>query len=147
MTLINTIVSNYGLIQASDSNITRSDSAEPTSGPKVFQLGFTNAALALAGTYRVGSQRMDTWMPRCISDYAASPQPTLEGFANYLKDRLDRELNDRQRAVSIQGWAVGCGFFPQPVTQLAAAGSQGLPASAWVMASRAVRPWLAAESR
>lgn len=98
MTLINTIVSNYGLIQASDSNITRSDSAEPTSGPKVFQLGFINAALALAGTYRVGSQRMDTWMPSCISDYATSPQPTLEGFAHYLKDRLDRELNDRQKA-------------------------------------------------
>jgi hypothetical protein len=98
MTLITTIVSNYGLIQASDSNITRSDSAEPRSGPKVFHLGFTDAALALAGTYEVGSQGMDTWMPSCISDYAATSQPSLEGFAHYLSDRLEEELNDRQRA-------------------------------------------------
>jgi hypothetical protein len=63
MTLINTIVSKYGLIQASDSNLTRSGSATPETGSKVFHLGFTQAALALAGTYEVGSQRMDTWMP------------------------------------------------------------------------------------
>ena len=97
MTLITTIISNFGLIQASDSNITRSDAAEPTPGPKVFRLQFVDAALALAGTYRVGDQRMDAWMPRCIRDYAATTQLSLEGFAGYLGDRLDRELTSRQR--------------------------------------------------
>jgi hypothetical protein len=98
MTLITTIVSNYGLIQASDSNITRSDSTEAKPGQKVFRLGFADAALSLAGTYRVGSQRMDEWMPNCISEYAATTQPSLEGFAQHLRGRLDEGLTDRQRA-------------------------------------------------
>lgn len=54
MTLIVTVVSDYGLIQASDSNITREDASEPVAGRKVFRLGFVEGALALAGTYRVG---------------------------------------------------------------------------------------------
>jgi hypothetical protein len=97
MTLINTIISNYGLIQASDSNITRLGSAVPTPGQKVFQLGFTNAALALAGTYGVGDERMDTWMPACITAYGSTPQPSLKGFAYYLRDRLDSDLTGQQK--------------------------------------------------
>ena len=99
MTLITTIISNHGLIQASDSNVTRSDSSTATSDPKVFDLSFAEAALALAGTYRVGSERMDTWMPRCIQTYADDvDEPSIEDFANYLKGRLDRELTDGQRS-------------------------------------------------
>ena len=47
--------------------------------------------------------------------------------------------------VSIQGYSVSCGS--RRAVQLAGTGSQGSPARARVMASRAVSPWLAAESR
>jgi len=101
--------------------------------------------------------------PERVAEWKKSAYPKIrklaakEGasifFADEASIRTDHHAGTtwapvgRTPVVSIQGWAVGCGFFPQPVTQLAAAGSQGLPASAWVMASRAVRPWLAAESR
>jgi hypothetical protein len=118
VTLITTIISNYGLIQASDSNVTRVDSATATSDPKVFRLPFTDAALALAGTYRVGNERMDTWMPRCIETYAEeSADSSLEGFAHHLKDCLDQELTDGQRSfptlIHIVGYiADGNGIHP-----------------------------------
>ncbi len=98
MTIINSIVSDHGLIQASDSNVTRPGSSDASSDPKVFPLGFTDGALALAGTYEVWNQRMDRWMPSCIRDYAASTDsPTQEGFAYYLKERLNTDLTSSQR--------------------------------------------------
>ena len=97
MTIIISIVSDHGLIQASDSNVTRSGSSDASSCQKVFPLGFTDGALALAGTYRAWNQRMDTWMPSCISDYASTDSPTQEGFAYYLKDRLNTDLTSDQR--------------------------------------------------
>jgi hypothetical protein len=50
-----------------------------------------------AGSYRVGGVRMDGWMPSCISGYAATSDPSLEGFAHHLKERLDDELTDGER--------------------------------------------------
>ena len=91
VTIIISIVSDHGLIQASDSNVTWSDSSEAFSGPKVFPLGFTTA-LALAGTYEAGDQRMDTWMASCIEEYASTDSPTQEGFVYYLKERLETDL-------------------------------------------------------
>ena len=55
------------------------------------------------------------------------------------------EATARSYLVSIQGWVVKCGFAGG--VQLAVAGSHGSPARARVMASRAVSPWFAAESR
>lgn len=43
MTLIATVISNQGIIQASDSNLTSSRGPVKT-GPKVFRLGFVNGA-------------------------------------------------------------------------------------------------------
>jgi hypothetical protein len=99
VTIIISIVSDHGLIQASDSNLTRSGSSVASPGPKVFPLGFTNGALALAGTYSVGTgtQTMETWMPSCISDYTSTNSPTQEGFANYLKERLNTDLTSSQK--------------------------------------------------
>lgn len=100
MTIINSIVSDHGLIQASDSNLTQRRSPYASSGKKVFPLGFTDGALAVAGKYSVGvgKKRMDTWMPSCISDYASTDSsPTQEGFANYLKERLNNDLTSLQK--------------------------------------------------
>jgi hypothetical protein len=101
VTIINSLVSDHGLIQASDSNVTRPNSPDAYSGQKVFPLGFTDGALALAGTYRVWEERMDTWMPSCIGDHAASAgSPTQEGFANYLIGRLNADLTSGERGMA-----------------------------------------------
>lgn len=96
MTLIVTSISNLGIIQASDSNLTVGGGGT-MAGPKVFSLGFTPAALSLAGTYSVGGVPMDVWMPQCIADYGAMPGATLEGFADYLGRRLTNEITDAER--------------------------------------------------
>jgi hypothetical protein len=87
VTLIATVICDHGIIQASDSNLTSSPGLVAT-GPKVFKLGFVNAALALAGSYAVGMTPMDTWLPACIAQYSASPAPSLSGFANHLAAEL-----------------------------------------------------------
>jgi hypothetical protein len=89
MTLIATVVSNLGIIQASDSNLTDS-SGSVEEGPKVFRLGFAEGALALAGSYAVGAEPMDTWMPACIASYSGSAAtPSLSEFADYLARQLE----------------------------------------------------------
>jgi hypothetical protein len=97
MTIIKTVISNFGIIQASDSNVTRSDSKEATSDPKVFPLGFCDAALAYAGTYRIGEERLNSWMPHCIDDYASSENSSLRGFAEHLKRCLETGMTDSQK--------------------------------------------------
>jgi hypothetical protein len=99
VTIIVSIISDHGLIQASDSNLTGSASSGASFGKKVFRLGFGRGALALAGMYEVWNERMDTWMPSCIRGYAASTDsPTQEGFADYLTECLNNtELTTRQR--------------------------------------------------
>ena len=88
MTLIATVICNQGIIQASDSNLTSSPGPVGT-GPKVFRLGFADGALALAGAYTVGTERMDKWLSACIASYSASAAPSLSGFANHLAAQLE----------------------------------------------------------
>ena len=101
MTIITSVISNHGLIQASDSHVTREGSATATSDSKVFHLGFTPAALALAVTYRVGNERMNAWMPQCIGAHANEDGPSLEGFAQHLKTRLDQDSHEDGVRVAI----------------------------------------------
>lgn len=88
MTLIATVICNQGIVQASDSNLT-SPGVPVGTGPKVFRLGFADGAIALAGTYAVGAESMEDWMPACITSYSASAAPSLSGFANYLAAQLE----------------------------------------------------------
>jgi hypothetical protein len=93
MTLIATVISKYGIVQASDSNLS-GETGSVATGKKVFPLGFTNGALALAGASSVDGQSMDTWMPDCLAIYGATTEPTLAGFAQYLADRLGHEMRE-----------------------------------------------------
>jgi hypothetical protein len=107
VTLIATVISNLGIIQASDSNLT--DSAGLVDeGQKVFSLGFADGALALAGTYAVGAEPMDRWMPACIASYQVSTSaatPSLSGFANYLAGQLEStSTSDKVRLFHIAGY-------------------------------------------
>lgn len=94
MTLIVTTISDLGILQASDSNLTDKVGRPAGKGKKVFPLGFCAGALALAGSYDVGGEDMSTWMPNAIADYAASTSPTLEGLARYFEGRLNAECDD-----------------------------------------------------
>ena len=87
MTLIATVISNQGIIQASDSNLTGPGQSVGT-GPKVFRLGFADGAISLAGAYAVGAESMDSWLPACIASYSKSATPSLSGFANHLAVQL-----------------------------------------------------------
>lgn len=91
MTLIRTVISNLGIIQASDSNLTSGAAwgNQAQAGQKVFKLDFTVGALALAGAYSVGKERMDTWMPAFIAKYGTCTRPTLGGFAKALMATLE----------------------------------------------------------
>src|SRR5690242_20247773 len=104
MTLIGTVICNQGIIQASDSYLTGSRGQVGT-GPKVFRLGFADGALALAGTYTVGTERMDSWLPACIASYTASATPSLSGFANHVATRLaSSPTADKARLFHIAGY-------------------------------------------
>jgi hypothetical protein len=97
MTLISTVVSNYGIIQASDSNLTGARGAAGA-GRKVFTVDFASAALSIAGSYSVGGERIDSWMPTAIQAYAASTKaPTLAGLAAFLGARLSDEITGTER--------------------------------------------------
>ena len=41
---------------------------------------------------------MDEWMPAAISAYAATPAPTLRGFAEFLRRRLGDEVDPSEQA-------------------------------------------------
>jgi hypothetical protein len=96
MTLICTVISRHGIVQAADSNLT-SSRAVIRSGPKLFDVNIDGGVLALAGSYRVGRQLVDTWIPEVIKAYRGTTNPTLGGFARFLATRLGDEVTDKQR--------------------------------------------------
>jgi hypothetical protein len=109
MTLIATVICNQGIIQASDSNLT-SSSRPVEAGQKVFRLGFADGALALAGAYAVGTERMDNWLPARIASYSASATPSLSGFADYLAAQLESSSTPgKARLFHIAGYTHGEG--------------------------------------
>ena len=118
MTLIRTVIAPFGIIQASDSNLSRKQVdlfgrriVSPAGEvKKVFALGFANAAVAVCGPYRVGRIGMDRWMPRFIRTYARTNTPTLRGFAERLKTELEPLLglgNDCLYHIAGYAWQDG----------------------------------------
>jgi hypothetical protein len=96
MTLICTVISNAGIVQASDSNITRNGTGT-RSGKKVFKLPYIHSALAFAGRYSVGGQKMDLWMPDFISSYGRRNDATLLGFCETLRETLSNEMTREEK--------------------------------------------------
>jgi hypothetical protein len=97
VTLILTYVSGAGIIQAADSAISAEDLQNAGTGRKVFPIPYLRAGLSLAGSYTVDDEGMDTWMPRFISEYAADPSPSLGGFAEQLRARLQSQMTPGER--------------------------------------------------
>ena len=119
MTLICTLITNAGIVQSSDSNLT---SASGAAGPgkKVFRLDFGDGALAVAGSYAVGGHSMEAWMPDCITTYSATTAPTVAGFSEYLRTRLSTEMLEHE-------WKRGCLIHVAGYT----AGGGGTHAELW----------------
>jgi hypothetical protein len=97
MTLIVTVISDFGIIQASDSHLTTADGRLLEPAAKVFNLDFAHGALAYFGRYGVDGRPIDRWMHDCIRDYGETNDPTIEGFARHLQTRLEREVSDDER--------------------------------------------------
>ena len=79
MTLILTQISKFGIIHASDTNVTFSNFDPKTKTykfakveelQKLFQIPYLNAALTVAGSYSVGNNRMQEWMNAFIQNQA-----------------------------------------------------------------------------
>jgi len=107
MTLIVTTISDLGILQMSDSNLTNKDGSFAGTGRKVYPLGFCPGALAVAGSYDINGVGMDVWIPSVLTDYASSPSADLEGFAGHLRERImaEQELGETALMVHIAGYA------------------------------------------
>lgn len=98
MTLILTHLCEYGIVHASDSNLT-DDNGLAGEGRKTFELPHINAGLTLAGSYLVGGHRVDEWLDEFIQEHRASGAPSLLSFAQCLKDRLEIEMLPDEKAL------------------------------------------------
>jgi len=114
MTLILTHLSKFGIIHASDSNLTSDTNTAAGQGQKIFKIPFLNAGLGIAGAYSVGGKPMDTWMAEFISTQSSQAVGSLSQFADALRTRLETEMDsDEKRGGSmahIAGYVEKIGF-------------------------------------
>lgn len=102
MTLIVTHINRFGIIHASDSNLTTGNDTNAGEGQKTFNISFLNAGLTVAGCYSVENQRMDIWMTNFIQIEEQKGTPTLKDFSHNLKATLDAKMtNDEKSGGSI----------------------------------------------
>ena len=97
MTLILTHIDKHGIVHAADSNLTDSSGGPADIGRKVFDLPSLRAGVSVAGSYSVSGITMDMWMPGMITNYGLSPSPSLSGFADSLRGRLERDMTPTEK--------------------------------------------------
>ncbi len=100
MTLILTYINKSGIIHASDTNITyRSRISGQKTGveqhSKLFKIDHLDAALTIAGSYTVGGQSMDKWMPLFIQSQLGT---TLSEFSHNLGNRLQSQMSTKEKS-------------------------------------------------
>lgn len=97
MTLIVTHINRFGIIHASDSNLTSDDDKQVGTGQKTFPIPYLNAGLTLAGCYSVGGEPMDVWMNNFISKLETNSNLSLEQFSRALGDELQIKMEDYEK--------------------------------------------------
>jgi len=116
MSLIVTFINKYGIVHASDSNLSR-DGSFAGEGQKTFPIKHLNAALTVAGCYSVGGTSMDAWMENIIKIHSKESNKLLENFAEYLRNLLEINMvpSEKQKGcmVHIAGY-VGEGKESHP---------------------------------
>jgi hypothetical protein len=79
-----------------DSNLS-SDQGAAGTGTKVYEVPYLNAGLSLAGAFTVNGESMETWIPRQVASYASTSQPSLQGLAESLRQRLGAEMSSQEK--------------------------------------------------
>jgi hypothetical protein len=97
MTLILTHLSKFGVMHASDSNLTSSANRSAVQGQKTFKVDYLRAGLTVAGAYSVAGKPMDVWMKGFIRTQASSGAKTLSEFAEALRARLETEMRPEEK--------------------------------------------------
>lgn len=97
MTLILTHISRHGIVHASDSNLTSVDDQNAGEAKKTFEIPFLNAGLTVAGSYGVGNDPMNVWMPNFIQEQSLISGLDLKTFSHNLKDTLQNTMTDEQK--------------------------------------------------
>jgi hypothetical protein len=83
MTLILTHLGRFGIIHASDSNLTSALNTSAGQGKKTFALDYLNAGLTVAGAYSIAGIAMDVWMQNFIRGQEANGTRPLSQFARH----------------------------------------------------------------
>src|SRR5437764_7813054 len=113
MTLILTHLSKFGIIHASDSNLTSATNTSAGQGKKTFALAYLDAGLTVAGAYSVGRTAMDVWMQNFIRVQEAKGTRPLSQFAEALRSAFEaqmlREEKDGGSMVHIAGYVESSG--------------------------------------
>jgi hypothetical protein len=97
MTLILTHINQYGIIHASDSNLTAVNGSHAGTASKTYPVTHLHAGLTVAGAFSVGGAKMDAWMPEFIELHASSGQSTIQDFAHKLKACLVEQMLDEEK--------------------------------------------------
>jgi hypothetical protein len=92
MTLIASYITKFGIIIASDSNLS-DDKGNAGHGQKIFPIPHLNACLAYSGVYSINGISIDHWINEFISGsfYTIS---SIKGFTIQLHDRMNSEMRD-----------------------------------------------------
>jgi hypothetical protein len=97
MSLIVTHISKFGIIHATDGNLTASNGSTAGQAPKVFPIQFLNAGLTVAGSYCVTGQSMDMWMRTFIQGQERDQCGTLKAFATALAAALQNKMTQTEK--------------------------------------------------
>jgi hypothetical protein len=117
MTLIAAHINEYGIVMASDSNVTSIRGVREAR--KVFEVPKFNAVLSVAGSFHVNEIPMDEWIPDFIVRRETWECRSLTEVAEYLRASLEGEMWREQKLklgsfVHLAGYAPDeNGFHPE----------------------------------
>lgn len=94
MTLIATYINQFGIVHASDSNLTK-DKGNSGFGQKVFSIPHLNSGLTYSGAYSINGISVDIWMNEFISG-SFFTTTTLEEFCKQISDRMSSEMRNNE---------------------------------------------------
>jgi hypothetical protein len=95
MSIILTHINRFGIIHASDSNLSAAGE-DVTEGKKVFPIDYLNAGLSVAGTYSVDGKDMNIWMEGFIRAQKDARVTTLQQFSQTLQQKLQSSLRENE---------------------------------------------------
>lgn len=98
MSIIVTQVNKFGIIFGSDSNITNAETGEvDRAGKKIFEIPKLNAAMCIAGTYTVGGEMLDIWLPKFIIENQDN-YGSLEDFTAILSKAFESQMLPKEKS-------------------------------------------------